>query len=119
MRYNCSILDLYDRSIVASVNGESINTKLAKETLEKALKSEKPKEGLILRSDQGCLFTLWEFVSYCKEKKGIQNMSKAECLNDNAPMERFYHTLKNELIYPNHFYTKSALDEALSRYVFV
>lgn len=45
MRYNCSILDLYDRSIVASVNGESINTKLAKETLEKALKSEKPKEG--------------------------------------------------------------------------
>ena len=31
MRYNCSILDLYDRSIVASVNGESINTKLAKE----------------------------------------------------------------------------------------
>ena len=46
-------------------------------------------------------------------------MSKAECLNDNAPMERFYNTLKNELIYPNHFYTKSALDEALSRYVFV
>jgi putative transposase len=34
-------------------------------------------------------------------------------------MERFYNTLKNERIYPNHFYTESALDEALSRYVFV
>ncbi len=119
MRYNCSILDLYDRSIVASVNGESINTKLAKETLGKALKSEKPKEGLILHSDQGCPYTSWEFVSYCREKKIIQSMSKAGCPYDNAHMERFYNTLKNELIYPNHFYTESALDEALSRYVFV
>ena len=119
MRYNCSILDLYDRSIVASVNGESINTKLAKETLEKALKSEKPKEGLILHSDQGCQYTSWEFVTYCREKKIIQSMSKAGCPYDNAPMERFYNTLKNELIYPNHFYTESVLDEALSRYVFV
>ena len=119
MRYNCSILDLYDRSIVASVNGELINTELAKETLEKALKSEKPKEGLILHSDQGCQYTSWEFVSYCREKKIIQSMSKAGRPYDNAPMERFYNTLKNELIYPNHFYTESALDEALSRYVFV
>ncbi len=119
MRYNCSILDLYDRSIVASVNGTYINTELAKNTLEKALKSEKPQEGLILHSDQGCQFTSWEFVSYCKEKKVIQSMSKAGCPYDNAPMERFYNTLKNELIYPNHFYTESELDEALSRYVFV
>lgn len=112
-------MDLYDRSIVASVNGESINTKLAKETLEKALKSEKPKEVLILHSDQGCQYTSWEFVSYCREKKIIQSMSKAGCPYDNAPMERLYNTLKNELIYPNHFYTESALDEALSLKVFV
>ena len=46
-------------------------------------------------------------------------MSKAGCPYDNALMERFYNTLKNELIYPNHFYTESALDKALSRYVFV
>ena len=45
MRYNCSILDLYDRSIVASVNGTYINTELAKKALEKALKSENPQEG--------------------------------------------------------------------------
>ena len=79
LRYNCSILDFFDRSIVASVNGTYIHTELAKKALGKARKSEKPKEGLILRSDQGCLFTLWEFVSYCKEKKGIQNMSRAGC----------------------------------------
>ncbi|MCI8417221.1 MAG: transposase [Lachnospiraceae bacterium] len=46
-------------------------------------------------------------------------MSKAGCPYVNAPMGRFYNTLKNERIYPNHFYTESELDEALSRYVFV
>ena len=99
--------------------GAPIHTGLAKETLGKALKSEKPKKGLILHSDQGCPFTSFEFVSYCKEKRVIQSMSKAGCPYGNAPMERFYNTLKNELIYPNHFYTESTLEEALSRYVFV
>ncbi len=119
MRYNGSILDLYDRSIVASVKGASIHTELAKEALEKALKSEKPKEGLIPHSDQGCQYTSWEFVSYCREKKVRQSMSKAGCPYDNTPMERFYNTVKNELVYPNEFNTKSELDEAISRYVFV
>ena len=48
MRYNCSILDLYDRSIVATLNSDYINTELAKATLEKALMEEKPEKGLIL-----------------------------------------------------------------------
>ena len=52
--------------------------------------------------------------------RGIcQSMSKAGCPYDNAPMERFYNTLKNELIYPNHFYDAASLDEALNRYVYV
>lgn len=41
-------------------------------------------------------------------------MNKAGCPYDNALMKRFYNILKNELIYPNHFYTESALDEVLS-----
>lgn len=37
----------------------------------------------------------------------------------NAPMERFYNTIENELIYSYHFYTKRALDEVISRYIIV
>ena len=119
MRYNCSILDLYDRSVVASLNSDYINTELAKATLEKALLAEKPAKGLILHSDQGCQFTSWDFIHYCESKGICQSMSKAGCPYDNAPMERFYNTLKNELIYPNHFYDAASLDEALNRYVYV
>ena len=52
-RYNCSIIDLYDRRIVASVNGRRIDTKLAIDTVLKALKRSGGKTGMILHSDRG------------------------------------------------------------------
>ena len=36
-RYNCTIIDLFDRSVVASMNGKCINSDLAKDTLKMAL----------------------------------------------------------------------------------
>ena len=51
-RYNCSIIDLFDRSAVASLNSNYINTDLAIETLKKALEQEHYPE-VILHSDQG------------------------------------------------------------------
>lgn len=32
-RYNCTIIDLFDRSAIASMNSDYINTELAKDTL--------------------------------------------------------------------------------------
>lgn len=40
-RYNCTIIDLYDRSAIASVNADYINTVLAIKTLNEALIKEK------------------------------------------------------------------------------
>lgn len=37
---------------------------------------------------------------------------------DNAPMERFYNTLKSELIYQYDFEADQELNEAISDYVF-
>ncbi len=39
MRYNCTIIDLYDREVVASLNRVISITELAKETLKIALKN--------------------------------------------------------------------------------
>ena len=40
VRYNCSILDLYDRSIIASITDRHITSELAIRTLQKALDSQ-------------------------------------------------------------------------------
>ena len=117
VRYNCTIINLYDRSVVASENGSLITSELAIKTLDKAIKSSGCKaENIIIHSDQGSQFTSLEFITYC-EKKGItQSMSHAGCPYDNAPMERYYNTLKAELIYQFNFNTVAELDYAVAEY---
>ena len=45
-RYNCSIIDLYDRSVIASLNSKTMTAELAINTLKKALSSQSiPKSG--------------------------------------------------------------------------
>ena len=52
VRYNCSILDLYDRSIVASITDRHITAEPAIRTLQKALNSQPAIKGeLLLHSD--------------------------------------------------------------------
>ena len=117
-RYNCSILDLYDRRIVASVTGKSIDSKLAIKTLTRAIKACGGETGMILHSDRGSQFTSKEFTEFCKDNGVVQSMSRPGCPCDNAPMERYFNTLKAELIYLNTFETEAKLYEEVAAYAF-
>lgn len=116
-RYNCTIIDLYDRCAIASVNSDYINTELAIDTLKKALKQEKYPKGLILHSDQGGQFASCDFVMFCKKHDITQSMSKAGCPYDNSPMERFYNTFKNCFYYRFTFENVEMLDEMTKKYI--
>ena len=118
-RYNCSIIDLCDRSVVASLNGKEITSRLAIETLKKAISSQpRLRRGLILHSDQGSQFTSKEFIDFCTTQNITQSMSKAGCPYDNAPMERYFNTLKNELIYHHRYPDDNSFDKAVSDFAF-
>ena len=78
-RYNCTIIDLYDQSVIASITDRNITSDLAKRTLKKAIL---PQSGidlkqLILHSDQGSQYTSREFTEFCIEKGITQSMSQA------------------------------------------
>ena len=78
-RYNCTIIDLHDRSVISSITDKNITADLAKRTLEKAIHSQPGIDlsKLMLHSDQGSQYTSKEFTEFC-EKLGItQSMSKA------------------------------------------
>jgi putative transposase len=120
LRYNCTMIDLYDRSVIASETGKWITSDLAIRTLEKALHSQKKKpRNLILHSDQGSQFTSIQFISYCQKHGITQSMSAAGCPYDNAPMERYYNTFKAELIHRFNFRTDEELTYAVSEYAYV
>jgi len=113
-------LDLHDRSIVASITDKQITSDLAIRTLKKALESQKTIKGnLILHSDQGSQYTSKEFTEFCQEAGITQSMSKAGCPYDNAPMERYYNTLKNEFINLHYYHNDDELNQAVSEFAYI
>ena len=120
VRYNCTIIDLHDRSVIASITDRNITSDLAIRTLRKALESQSAiKEGLILHSDQGSQYTSKAFIEFCKSVHVTQSMSKAGYPYDNAPMERYFNTLKNECTNLYEFTTEEALYQKVEEFAYV
>lgn len=84
---------------------------LVKRTLQKAINSqpELDTNRLILHSDQESQYTSREFTEYCESVDITQSMSKVGCPYDNAPMERYYNTLKNELTNRHYYHSEKAI----------
>ena len=117
-RYNCSIIDLFDKSAVATLNSNHIDANLAIRTLEHALTRNKFPKNLLLHSDQGSQYTSQAFTEFCEKHQITQSMSKAGCPYDNSPMESFYGTFKAEFIAKQRFETDEELNQATFDYVY-
>jgi len=97
-RYNMTIIDLYDRSPVATLNSTRIDRHLAMDTLKLAIGkiTKKDRKKLILHTDQGSQYTSSDFRALCQSYGITQSMSRAGNPYDNAVMERFFNTLKTD-----------------------
>ena len=119
IRYNCTIIDLHDRAVIASITERNITSDLAIKTLKKALESQPKMKGKpILHRDQGSQFTSKAFTEYCKSVGVTQSMSKAGCPYDNAPMERYFNTLKNEYYNLHEFHTEEELYQGIEEFAY-
>src|SRR5699024_9994234 len=83
--------------IVAYKIGKNQNQELVNETL-KQLQLE---PGTILHSDQGSVYTSYEYYALCTEKSITRSMSRKGTPADNAPIECFHYSLKSETYYLN------------------
>ena len=120
VRYNCTIIDLHDRSVIANITDRNITSDLSIRTLRKALESQPTiKEGLILHSDQGSQYTSKAFTEFCESVNVTQSMSKAGYPYDNAPMERYFNTLKNECTNLYEFTTEETLYQKVEEFAYV
>jgi transposase InsO family protein len=119
VRYNCSIIDLHERSVIASITDRTITSDLAIRTLQKAIDSQPEITGeLILHSDQGSQYTSKAFIEFCESVNVTQSMSKAGYPYDNAPMERYFNTLKNECTNLYEFDTEEDLYQAVEEFAY-
>ena len=99
--YLSTILDLYNRKVVAYKISKHNNLNIVIDTLNEALAKRKDVHGLIIHSDQGFQYTSFEYKAIC-ESNGIQiSMSRKGTPIDDSPMESFHGILKKETLYNN------------------
>ena len=94
MLYLSCIKDLSDKSIIAYSISNKNDLRLVLDTLTKAI--YKLKGDTILHSDQGRLYYSTVYRSALKKHGITGSMSRKATPYDNAPMESFFSTLKNE-----------------------
>ena len=108
--YLSTILDLYDRKIVAYQISKRNDIKLVIDTLNQAIAKTKDVSNLIIHSDQGFQYTSSEYKAVC-ESNGIQiSMSRKGTPIDDSPIESFHSILKKETLYNNYI---TSFDEYL------
>ena len=96
--YLAVVLDLYSRAVVGWAMQPTMTTELALKALMMAVWRRKPKQPVIIHSDQGSQFGSDEFTRWCKDNRLVASMSRRGNCYDNAVVESFFSSLKKEQI---------------------
>lgn len=107
--YLSVVMDRFTRKIIGWTFSKRTGAELVTESLLMAFNDQKPDKGLIFHSDQGTEYASNLYQKTLKERNIKASMSRKGHCWDNAHMESFFHSLKTEMIYFQHF---KSLEEA-------
>jgi putative transposase len=109
--------DLFSGNIVGYAMGERLTRNLVSQSLFRAVAAKRPADGLIHHSDRGSQYCSHEYRNLM-DRFGLKvSMSgKGNCY-DNAPMESFWGTLKQELIHHRRYRTRLEAIRDITEYI--
>jgi len=109
--------DLFTADIVGYAMGERLTKNLVSESLFKAVAAKRPDQGLIHHSDRGSQYCSYEYRNIL-ERFGLKaSMSRKGNCFDNAPMESFWGTLKQELVHHRRYRTRREAIQDITEYI--
>jgi len=109
--------DLFTADIVGYAMGERLTRNLVSQSLFKAVAAKRPAKGLIHHSDRGSQYCSHEYRNIL-ERFGLKaSMSRKGNCYDNAPMESFWGTLKQELVYHRRYRTRQEAIQDITEYL--
>lgn len=109
--------DLYSGEIVGYALGPRITTELVRQSLLKAVRTARPPRGLIHHSDRGVQYCAHEYQELLYQLGIRASMSRRGNCYDNAPMESFWGTLKNELVHHKRYVTREEAIREVTEYI--
>ena len=110
--YLSAILDAFSRRIIGYAISPRLDASLTIEALRMAAKERQPGPGVIHHSDQGVQYASVEYTEELKAQGFQISMSRRGNPYDNATMESFFKTLKQEEVY---LYEYETIDDVRAR----
>jgi transposase InsO family protein len=115
--YLAGVLDLYSRKIVGWAMSSLIDADLVEKALRMAYYQRQPASGLLHHSDRGSQYASHQIRNLLALNQTQVSMSgKADCW-DNAVMESFWGTLKNEWIHHQKYKTRAEAKTDIFGYI--
>ena len=109
--------DLWNGEIVGYAMGERITKNLVSQSLFRAVAAKRPTEGLIHHSDRGSQYCSSEYQELLVQFEMTPSMSRKGNCYDNAPMESFWGTLKQELVHHKRYRTRQEAKADITEYI--
>jgi transposase InsO family protein len=109
--------DICSGEIAIYAMADRITKKLVSQSLFRAVAAKRPDKGLIHHSDRGSQYCAYDYRKLLAQFGMKASMSRKGNCYDNAPMESFWGTLKNELVHHRRYRTRQEATEDITEYI--
>ncbi len=110
--YLAAVLDAFSRRVIGYAISARLDSSLTLETLHMAIAGRRPGPGVIHHSDQGVQYASYEYVNELERWGFSISMARRGNPYENAVMESFFKTLKQEEVY---LYEYETIDDVTAR----
>ena len=115
--YLAALKDLCSGKIVGYAMDERMTRHLVMRALFRAASLRRSAPGLIVHSDRGSQYCSHEYRALVTQFGMQASMSRRGNCYDNAPIESFWGTMKNELVYQRRFATRQQARWEIIQYI--
>ena len=115
--YLAVVLDLFSRKVVGWSMQETMEKELVINALTMALKARQPPQGLLHHSDRGSQYASAAYQKLLRDRQITCSMSRKGNCYDNAVMESFFATLKQELVYQREYASRQQAKQDIFEYM--
>ena len=115
--YLAGVKDVFTCEIVGYAMGDRMTQALTAQALWRAATAKRPAPGLIHHSDRGSQYCAHDYRKLVEQFGMKASMSRKGNCYDNAPMESFWGSLKNELVHHQRYATRADAQSAIQEYI--